>query len=286
MRKRILRISADVFFYILGSFVYCAAVTVFISANEISPGGVTGIATLFNYLLGVPSGLMMLALNIPIIIIGFVKLGGAFVIKTSAVTVIVSAMLEITDRILPEMQFDRILAALFGGILMGVGLGLIMLRGATTGGVDIIAKLINRRFPHLTVGRLILLMDGIVILIAAAVYRNFESAMYSAVAMYMVSYFMDMILYGSDKGRIVYAVTSKADEISKAIAERMQRGVTHIGVRGGYTGESRIMLMCTVRINEVNELYSIINELDSAAFIVVTEAGEIIGEGFKRMEGK
>lgn len=284
MQKKFLSVAGDLFFYILGSFVYSTAVTVFISANEISPGGFTGIATLINYLLDVPTGIVLLILNVPVIIIGFIKLGGIFIVKTSVVTVIVSVCLEIAEVVFPAMKFDRILAAIFGGIMMGAGLGLILLRGATTGGVDIIAKLINRRFRHLTVGRLILLMDGIVMLFAAAVYRNIESALYSAVTMYMGSYFMDMILYGADKGRIIYAVTSKPQEISSDIAENMRRGVTHIGVKGGYTGEDRIMLMCTVRVSEVSELYSIINRHDPSAFIVVSDAGEIIGEGFKNME--
>lgn len=283
MRKRIFGVLGDMFFYVLGSFIYSTAVTVFISANEISPGGFTGIATLFDYLFNVPSGIMLLILNIPIIIIGFIKMGGRFIIKTSLVTFMVSVCLEITDAVFPAMKFDKILAALFGGIMMGTGLGLILLKGATTGGVDIIAKLINRRFPHFTVGRLILLIDCAVILVAAAVYRNIESALYSAVVIYMCSHFMDIILYGADKGRIIYVVTSKPQQISEDISRNMRRGVTHIDVRGGYTGDARIMLMCTVRVSEVAEIYSIIDRHDPSAFTVVSEAGEIIGEGFKNM---
>ncbi len=284
MQRKLFSLAADLFFYMLGSFIYSSAVTVFISANEISPGGFTGIATLLNHLSGVPTGFVLLVLNIPVIIIGFIKLGGIFIVKTTVVTVMVSISLEITEAVFVSMKFDRILAAIFGGIMMGAGLGLILLRGATTGGVDIIAKLINRRFRHLTVGRLILLMDGVVIVAAAIVYQNIESALYSAVTMYMGSYFMDTILYGADKGRIIYAVTSKPQEISDDIAKKMERGVTHIGVKGGYTGEDRIMLMCTVRVSEVSQLYSIIDRHDPSAFIVVSDAGEIIGEGFKNMK--
>lgn len=286
MRKKLMMLSADLFCYIAGSFIYSVAVTVFISSNEISPGGITGISTLVNHLFGLPVGIILLLLNIPIIIIGFIRLGGVFILKTSVVTVIVSLMLEITQAIFPEPRFEKILAALFGGILMGVGIGIIMLRGATTGGIDIIAKLINRRFRHLTVGRLILLMDAFIILLAALVYRNIESAMYSVVSMYACSYIMDTILYGADKGRMIYIVTEKPYDISDAIVSRVKRGVTQIGVKGGYTGESRIMLMCTVRINEVGEVYSIIREYDNNAFTVVSEAGEILGEGFKQIEGK
>ena len=136
----------DLLGYILGAVIYSSAVTMFISGNEISPGGITGISTSINYLTGIPSGIMLLILNIPILILGFVKFGGIFIFKTSIATVIISLSLTLTDLILPVFSIDKILAAVFGGILMGLGLSIIMLRGATSGGVDILAKFINIKF--------------------------------------------------------------------------------------------------------------------------------------------
>ena len=176
-RKQILNIAGDIIFFAAGGFLYSAAVMLFLSPNEISPGGLTGISTMLNHLFMLPVGLTVFVLNIPILIIGFLKFGGVFIIKTTAATVVISAMLDSVEKILPALKIDPILAAVFGGILMGLGLSLFMLRGATTGGVDIIAKLINRRFPHLTVGRLMLLTDAVIVALSALVYRNTESAL-------------------------------------------------------------------------------------------------------------
>lgn len=281
MKRSIKKGIADLLLFTLGCFIYSAAVTVFISPNEISPGGLTGIATLVNYLFSLPSGPVLLILNIPILILGFVKFGGVFIVKTAVVTVLASFSLTVTDYILPAINIDKILAAIFGGILMGLGLSLVMLRGATTGGVDILAKLINKKFRHLTVGRLILMMDGAVIVIAAFVYRNVESALYSVISMYASSYIMDTVLYGADKGKLMYIVTRFPKEVCKDINTVLHRGVTVLKAKGGYTGEERSLLLCTVRRHEVSAVYDLLENHDRNAFIVVSDAGEIIGEGFK-----
>lgn len=272
----------DFLWYLVGSIFYSIAVAVFISANEISPGGLTGIATLLNYTLNIPTGLTLWILNIPILILGFVKFGGKFIISTTVATSLVSFVLMIVEKYIKPFQGDKILASIFGGCLLGLGISLIMLHGATTGGVDIIAKLINRRFRHFTVGKIILVLDVVVVLLAVIVYRNFESALYSVVTMFASSRVMDSMLYGGDKGKVIYTITSKPAEICKSIGSELIRGVTIFDVTGGYTGESRKMLMCSLRPFEVAAFYSLVERYDPKAFIIVTEAGEIIGEGFKK----
>ncbi len=281
MGRKILSSVYDFLMLAAGSFLYALSVTVIIDPNMLSAGGVTGISTLIHHFTSIPTGFLVFVINIPILILGFVKLGGKFIVKTALATVLVSISLEITERFIPTYKTDNILAAIFGGIIMGLGLSLVFMRGGTTGGVDIIAKVINRRFRHLTVGRVLLTMDGIVILLTAFAYRNIETALYSVIAIFVSSKVMDTVLYGSDKGKIIYIVTTQPDEISKRIIERVGRGVTMLNAKGAYTGKERQMLMCTVRLNEVSAVYSVVNELDKNAFIVVGEAGEIIGEGFK-----
>ena len=261
-------VATDLLLFIAGGIIYSVAVLLFLSANEISPGGLTGIATVLNYLFMLPIGTMMFLLNIPILIIGFIKLGGIFILKTTVSTVIISIILDIVEAFLPAVTIDPILAAVFGGLLMGFGISIFMLRGATTGGVDIIAKLINLRFPHLTVGRLMLLFD-------------IESALYSVIALYASSRVIDMMLYGADKGKIIYIITEKSAEMSREIMSLVKRGITVIGVTGAYTGRRLNMLMCTVRRNEVSAVCRFVRENDRNAFIVIAEAGEILGEGFK-----
>lgn len=273
----------DLVWYIIGSFIYSFAVTVFISPNEFSPGGFTGIATLLNYLLKIPSGFFLLLLNVPVLILGFINFGGYFIAKTTVATVLLSFSLTITDLFVPPFDIDRILAAVFGGILMGLGLSIIMLRGATTGGVDVIAKMINKKLRHLTVGRLILIFDAFVIALATIIYRDFESALYSVVSIYATSVIMDMVLYGGDKGKIVYIISNYSNEICNDINTFMGRGVTVIPARGGYTGQERNMLFCTVRRHQVSAIYEIADKYDKNAFIVVSDAGEITGEGFKAL---
>lgn len=283
MKKKVFKFIVDLLLMAVGSFLYALSITVIIDANMLSAGGVTGISTLVHRFTGIPTGLLVFVINIPIIILGFVKLGKRFIVKTAIATAMVSLSLEITENYLPTYETDNILAAIFGGMVMGLGLSFVFMRGGTTGGVDIIAKVINRRFRHLTVGRVLLVMDGAVILITAIVFRNIETALYSVIAMFVSSKVMDTVLYGSDRGKIIYIVTDNPEEISKAIIERVARGVTMLKAKGAYTGNEKEMLMCTVRLNEVSAVYSVVNEFDKNAFVVVGEAGEILGEGFKRI---
>ncbi len=283
MNKAIKRMVLDLFCYMLGSLIYSSAVTLFISPNEFSPGGFTGIATLLNFWLNLPSGIFLLILNIPVLILGFIKFGGFFIAKTAIATLLVSLSLTLTDLILPSFHIDKILAAVFGGIMMGAGLSLILLRGATTGGIDIIAKLINKKSRHLTVGKIILVFDSFVITLATIVYRNIESALYSVIAIYATSVVMDKILYGSDKGKIIYIVTDFWKEISGDINIILGRGVTLLNGKGAYTGNEKNVIFCSVRRHEVSAVYEIADKYDKNAFIVVGDAGEIIGEGFKQL---
>ena len=264
-----MNVTTDFVFYIAGGIIYSVAVLLFLSENEISPGGLTGIATMLNYLFSLPVGTVVFILNIPLLIIGFMKFGGVFIVKTTVSTVMVSVILDITEGFLPAFKIDPLLAAVFGGLLMGFGISLFMLRGATTGGVDIIAKLINRRFPHLTVGRLMLLADAVVVAFSCLVYKNIESALYSVVALYASSRIMDMMLYGADKGKIIFIITEESSAVADAIMSLVKRGITLINVTGAYTGAGRKMLMCTVRRNEVSAVLTLAREHDKNAFIVV-----------------
>lgn len=274
----------DYLWFVFGSVIYAVAITLFISPNEISPGGITGIATILNYLLGLPTGFTVFILNIPILILGYCKCGKGMIINTTVVTVITSFALTVTENLFSTFKMDKIIASIFGGILLGFSISIIMRHGATTGGVDIIAKIINRKYRHITIGKIILMTDVAVVLLAVLAYGKLESALYSVVTMFSSSKVMDYMLYGSDRGKLVYIITDKPGEVASTLVKDLARGVTILDVTGGYTGEKRKMLMCSVRPYEVSALYSIIEEFDPKAFITVTEAGEIIGEGFKRFD--
>lgn len=280
-RKQLFSFLIDLLFYIAGGMIYSVAVLLFLTENEISPGGLTGIATILNYLFSLPIGTVVFILNIPLLAAGFIKFGGVFIAKTAVATAVMSLTLDISGLFMPKMKIDPILAALFGGLLMGLGISLFMLRGATTGGTDIIAKLINCKFPHLTVGRLMLAADAAVVGLSALVYKNMESALYAVIAIYASSRVMDLILYGADRGKIIYVITDNAKELSDSIMSLINRGVTLLDVTGAYTGTKRQMLMCTVRRHEVAAICRLATSCDKNAFIIVGEAGEVLGEGFK-----
>lgn len=271
----------DYLWYFIGCMIYSSAVTMFVSVNEISPGGITGIATILEYIASIPAGITVFILNIPILLIGFFKFGGHFIIKTSVATVFLSVTLTISDFLLPSFTVDKILASIFGGTLMGLGISLVLRHGATTGGIDILAKIINQKFKHFTVGKIILTLDGLVIFATALVYKNIASVLYSVIAIYASSKAMDSILYGADRGKLLYIITSKPNEICREINTEMHRGVTILSGKGGFTGEERNLLLCSVRVHEVSGIYKIIDKFDNNAFTVVTDVGEVIGEGFK-----
>lgn len=282
--KKILKngIITDALFWMAGCFIYATAVTMLLNPSEISPGGFTGVSTALHRLFGIPAGAVLIFLNIPVFIIQKKVFGSGSIVKTAVSTVFLSVFIDLTEQLLPKYSLDGILASVFGGILSGLGLSLVMLRGATTGGADVIAKLINKKYRHFPVGRAIMLFDFAVIVLTALVYRNVESAMYSVIAIYASSKMIDMMLYGGNRGKIVYIITSLEREVSQGIFSALRRGVTKINVTGGFTGENRYMLMCAVRIHEVGAVLRAVNSADKNAFTVIAEAGEIIGEGFRR----
>lgn len=285
MLKKKARGLIDLPVFILGAALYSVGVMAFITPSEISPGGVTGISTILSDFVGLSVGFWVIVLNIPLVIIGLVSFGIKFIGKTAAATFINAVMIDVVGAFLPQYSGDKLLAAIFGGIFMGSGLALVMLRGATTGGIDIVAKLTNRRYPHLSMGRLMLAIDAVIVIAAAFFYGKAETAMYSVVAIFASSYVMDSLLYGSDRGKLVLIVSDRPTEIADGIFEKARRGVTMVKTIGGYTGQTKTMLMCAARRSDVSAVLTAVRESDSAAFIVVAEAGEILGEGFeKRMK--
>lgn len=282
MKQRAKEILKDIIYYIIGGSIYSVAVTSFLASNEISPGGLTGVATVLNYLFNLPVGSTVFLINVPLFILGFIKLGKGFIIKTFTATAITSLLLDLSDVLLPTVKLDLILAGVFGGILLGLGISIIMLRGSSTGGVEIIAKLISLKFPFMSMGRIMLCLDFAVVCLTAFVYKNLQSALYSIVALYACSKTMDIVLYGADKGKVIYIISEKTQDIVRDILNEIGRGATTIDVCGGYTGQKSRMIMCAVRINEVHRVYTCAHRHDKGAFIVVAEAGEILGEGFKK----
>ena len=280
MRKKISAHLTDLLLWLLGTVMYAVGVNVFATPNNIAQGGFTGVGIILNYVWNFPVGTTIFVLNIPLFIIAAKKFGKAFILKTVFVTALISVVIDISESFLPVYTGDRFLASLFCGVLIGGGLALIFLRGATSGGTDILAKLVRLRWPHVSIGRVILGVDLIVIITSGVVFRSLESALYALIAIYTSTRVIDTVIYGSGNGKVLLTVTKKSDEITRAVTEQLQRGVTVLKVTGGYTNEQKNMVICAVRSSEVSKINSIIREADENAFTIITEAGEILGEGF------
>ncbi len=274
-------IILDIVICSAGSFIYALAVNCFISANGISSGGVTGLAILINYQWEFPIGASIFILNVPLFIISFIALGWRFIVKTLFTTFMTSVLIDVGVYFMPTYSGDKILAALFGGALMGIGLGIIFTRGSTSGGTDILSRLLKKKFPHLSMGRLMMICDMCVALLAGLVYGNIESVLYAIIVFLVSGKTIDFVLYGTSSGKMMMIITSKSEEISQAITSETPRGVSILPVQGGYTGEEKHMLLTVVRPQEVARIRKIIKRFDSQPFIIISDATEILGLGFK-----
>ncbi|MBQ7108534.1 MAG: YitT family protein, partial [Clostridia bacterium] len=272
----------DYIFFLLGSALYAFGFDFFIEPNNISPGGLTGIAAIVNYLLLLPTGAVFFLLNIPVLLLGLKKLGKGVIIKTLFVITVTSVFIDAFNLFLPEFKGERLLAAIFGGALSGLGLSLVLLKGATTGGVDIIAVVLKQKYPYLKIGRLVLILDSIVIALAAICYREIESALFAAVAIFISGQIIDTMLYGSDKGRLIFIVTNKGAQVSSAIAQNVNRGVTVLESYGAFENKKSQTLMCALKVNEVDLAIKTVSQSDPGAFTVVTVTGGIFGRGFEK----
>ncbi len=281
--KKWMTVGIDSLCTILGSAVYAVAFILFFDPNHISPGGVTGLAAVLGHAANTPVGLTALLLNIPLLIAGVRAFGFKFMALTGLGTVCSALFLDLFSPILAPYTGERIMAALAGGVFAGLGLGLVMLRGASTGGTDIAAKLIQRKKPHFSVGRMLLVLDAAVVAIAALYYREFESALYSVLAIFISSKMIDSILYGADRGEIFYIITRESQAVTQRILQEVERGVSKIQILGGYTNQPQEMLMCVVRPNQIAKIRGIVTQCDPSAFVIMAPAGEILGPGFKAL---
>ncbi len=282
MRKGTKRNIVDVALVLFGTLLVASGVYFFLAPNHIVPGGVSGLATAINYLTSVEIGLLNLLFNIPLLAIGFFFLGRGFFFKTLLSVVSFTVFYDGLLRYFPPYIGEWLLAALFGGLLLGAGISLTFLAGACTGGVDILAKTLQRFFPHLRVGTLMFLIDGCIVIFAIFAYRDITTAMVAVITIFVIIKVMDAVIYGMDLGKLVVIVTKQGDAVAKTICENSNRGVTKLQSEGGYTKEGHYTLLCVVRNQEYPTLKRHVQAVDPAAFLIVTNASEIVGEGFEK----
>lgn len=279
-KKKIPEYLKNIPLWIIGCSLYSAGVNCFVKANGIAQSGMTGLALIINKLTGMPLGVTGFLLNIPLFVLMWIFLGKKPVARTLIVSAILSAALDGLAVFLPTYTGDKILAALFCGVFEGSGLGLIMITGATSGGTDIIGKLVHKKFPHITVGRVVMISDAVVILTNMLVFRSIESGLYAIVIIFVSTKVIDTMIYGTANGKMMMIITSKADEVSNAIISASPRGVTIMPAVGAYSGDNKNMLVCVARKHEVSGIIKIVKSIDDQTFIIVSEANEVLGKGF------
>lgn len=270
----------DMCLVVAGSVIFSISVNMFSAPNNIVQGGLTGIGTIANYLFSLPIGTVMLVLNIPLFALALKYLRMKFVIKTVISTVIFTVLIDLGAYVIPTYEGDMLLGCIFCGMLSGTGLALVFLTGSTTGGTDIIAMLIRKKNPGISIGNIMLVADLAVILLSFVVYGEIESIMYAVIVIFISAKAIDFVLYGREHTKLIFIITSKKDAVLSAILLEIGRGASVLPLRGGYTGKEQSLILCAAKKIQIREILRLTAEKDPGAFTVICDAGQVIGEGF------
>jgi len=264
----------------LGCLVFALSFDWFFAPNQIAMGGLTGLAQIFNFVLPrLTVGLLAAVMNVPLFAAGWRLLGRHLLISSLFAMFFSSAAIDAIAALHTFASTDLMLACLCGGAMMGLGLGMVFSQGATTGGTDIIARLLKLKFPWLPMGKLILIPDFVVITLAALVFGNISAALYGLVALYVSARVMDSVLYGLNESKVAYVISDCWQELSRAILD-LDRGVTILDAHGAYTGAERHVLLVAFRQKEIVEIKRTVHSIDPRAFLIVCNAHDVLGEGF------
>ena len=271
---------SDIIFCIIGSALVALSLSMFTIPNDIAPGGVSGLSTALAHITPIRVSLWSLILNVPLMLCAWRILGRRSLILTLLSTVLLSVFIDLT-ALIPVYESNALLAAVFGGALSGLGIGLLFLRGISTGGTDLLALLLRRVFPNVPSGTMLLLIDAAVVAIAVGIFRDIEVALYSAIAIVVSSKLIDALAEGVDYAKVIYIVTSCGESVSKALNTYTDRGTTIIPAVGGYTGGEKQVIITVTRRNVLSQTLKLIKQTDPGAFTFVMDSTEVHGEGFK-----
>lgn len=286
VRKR----GKDLAYDLMGSLLQAFGVWCFIEPCMIAPGGASGFALLINHMTGLPVGALTLIINIPLLICAYIFLDKKMALKTVRTVILMTLILDgCVSPWIPQYMGDRLISSVFGGILVGAGMALIFMEGSTTGGGDILAKLLQKKLPYMHTGYAIMIIDTVVIGASIIVFGQLEAALYGIISMVCTTQAIDAILYGMNKGTMVMIHSSRNHEIASLIMARLDRGTTFFRSVGGYSQKECETLMCVVDRKQFYLVKEIIDSCDPGAFVIVSETKEVYGEGFlddpRRKEG-
>lgn len=282
MDHKILKTLLNYLIILAGGFIYAVGFQFFMYPNAIVSGGITGIAMILNTFTGFPVGMMVIILNIPLFAISWRHFGLDFMLGSLAGVAISSVFVDLLATTGIVLTDEPMLGAVIGGVIKGAGLGAIYYVGATTGGIDIVAKMLRQRYSQINFGTMILIMDSLIIVIYAAVLGNYESAMYSVIAMFVVSKVIDLVLYGFDTSSLCYIISENSEDlIQSIISGPIQRGVTILEGEGAYSHRQKHVIMCVIKRNQIAQLRRLVKSIDENAFFIVADVKNVFGKGFE-----
>lgn len=283
-KNKLLRQWKHFFMVAFGCAMFSLGFDLFLEPNHINVGGVSGIGQLLQHIsgFGTVAG-WSFVINVPLFAISIKGVGRSFFVGSLFGMVCLNITLELFTR-LPAPETEPLLAALYGGLLCGVGCGLVFIAGASTGGVDILGRLLRPKFPNMPIGKIIMCMDLITITLTGVVFGDLNKALYSAVTLYVCSIAVDGVVYGLDYSTVAIIVSDCYQEIGDAINNKLERGVTYLNGQGYYSGQTKKVILSAIKKRQVAELKELVTELDPTAFIILQESHQVLGEGFKRYD--
>jgi len=282
MNKRIKRIFKNYTLITLVSVLYGAGTSLFLSPNDLVPGGITGIAMILNRYISLSVGSIFLIINIPIIAVALYTFGFKFIVSTFYTICCVSFFTDIFARF-GAVTKEPLLAVFTGDILIAFSIAIVFKCGATTGGADIIVKLLRLRYPHIKTGKLFMMFDLSVIALSGILFHNIDAALYAFIGIFVMSAVMDMVLYGQDEAKMVFIISEKSEMLAEKIMVDVDAGVTFLTGRGAYSKREKDVILCVIRKSAYPKVEEVIKDNDPDAFLIVTHANEIYGEGYKNI---
>lgn len=264
---------------IIGPIITAFAISIFYTPNKIVSGGVSGISTILYHLLKIEPGVSFAVINALFLLISFKVIGKDFVLKTIMGATLISVFVQLFS-VFPPLTDDIVLASIFGSLLYGLGIGITFLSGSSTGGTDILSRLLQYFFPHIKIGKLLLFVDAAVILSSLIAFRQIDLALWGIIALFLSTFAVDWLIQKLNKSRLVFIVTEKGVEVSKYLVSTSPRGCTIVDVIGAYTMEKKKLLMCALKEHELPEFQRKIIGIDEHAFIIFSESQQIVGNGF------
>lgn len=276
---RVFRALKEIFFIFFGAILMAIGTGSFLLPNQLSSGGFSGIATVIYYFLKIDMSKSIIFLNIPLFIAGLYKLGWKFILRTIFATFIYSYAIDISNSII--IVEDRVLASIYGGIVIGIGLAFILKTNTSTGGTDLLALILQNNKINLKVGNIIAVIDIIVVFLNLIAFRDIEIGLYSAISIFMIGKLIDIIFEGINYCKVLYIISEKYEDLTDSINNELKRGATGLYANGSYSRKNKMVIMCVSKRNELEKIKTIISKIDKDAFLIITDAREVYGLGFK-----